>query len=259
MRLALALWIALPAIAAAQAPLQLSYQGRVFKADNTPETGFVDVSFAIFDAATEGTSLWTETQRLILTNGFYSTFLGEVTPIPETVFDGSLRYLQVTVSGETLSPRQRIASVAYAVKAQNADKLDGLDANQIMPSGAVMFFNLAACPTGWTALAAARGRYLVGVPTGGTLGGTAGTALTNLEARAAGAHSHTATDSGHSHQYGALFEGSKNVAQGSAEAVDAVTAFTGTTAAASANITVGSTGTSTTPAPYLQLLACQKD
>src|SRR5688500_7198572 len=48
------------------------------------------------------------------------------------------------------------------------------------PAGAVSFFNLAACPSGWTELTGARGRYLVGVPSGGTLGGTAGTALTNL-------------------------------------------------------------------------------
>ena len=43
------------------------------------------------------------------------------------------------------------------------------------PAGAVMFFNLASCPAGWSELAAAQGRYLVGVPGGGTLGGTSGT------------------------------------------------------------------------------------
>ena len=52
------------------------------------------------------------------------------------------------------------------------------------PSGAIMFFNLASCPSGWTELTAARGRYLVGLTSGGTLAGTAGTALTNLENRA---------------------------------------------------------------------------
>jgi hypothetical protein len=37
------------------------------------------------------------------------------------------------------------------------------------PAGAVMFFNLATCPPGWTELVSARGRYLVGLPSAGTL------------------------------------------------------------------------------------------
>jgi hypothetical protein len=63
----------------------------------------------------------------------------------------------------------------------------------------VMFYDGSSCPAGWSELTAARGRYLVGLPSGGTLDGTSGTALSNLEARAVGLHSHTATDSGHSH------------------------------------------------------------
>jgi hypothetical protein len=56
-----------------------------------------------------------------------------------------------------------------------------------VPSGAVMMFDLSACPSGWTELTQARGRALVGLPAGGTGGGTVGTPLGNLEDRA---HSH---------------------------------------------------------------------
>ena len=59
-----------------------------------------------------------------------------------------------------------------------------------VPSGAVMHFNLATCPTGWTELTTARGRYLVGRPVGGALGQQVGTALTNGESRPAGQHTH---------------------------------------------------------------------
>ena len=59
-----------------------------------------------------------------------------------------------------------------------------------IPTGAVMFFNLAACPPGWTELTAARGRYPVGLQSGGTLAGTSGAALTDLEDRPAGQHDH---------------------------------------------------------------------
>jgi len=58
------------------------------------------------------------------------------------------------------------------------------------PSGAVMAFNLSSCPTGWSEFTQARGRYIVGLPSGGTLGGTAGTILSNLENRPAGKHDH---------------------------------------------------------------------
>jgi hypothetical protein len=69
-----------------------------------------------------------------------------------------------------------------------------------VPAGTVSFFNLAACPSGWTELTAAQGRYLVGLPSGGTLGGTTGTALTNGEDRPVGQHDHGVTDPGHVHR-----------------------------------------------------------
>ena len=73
-----------------------------------------------------------------------------------------------------------------------------------VPGGAVMAFNRAICPAGWSELTAARGRAVVGLPSGGTLAGTVGGGLGNLEDRA---HSHTvdapstATNAvaGHSH------------------------------------------------------------
>jgi hypothetical protein len=73
----------------------------------------------------------------------------------------------------------------------DADLLDGQHLSDvttsILPSGAVLFFDLTVCPNGWTEIATAQGRSIVGRPTGGTLGGTVGTALSNLESRA---HSH---------------------------------------------------------------------
>lgn len=73
-----------------------------------------------------------------------------------------------------------------------------------VPGGAVMAFNLASCPAGWSELVAARGRTVVGLPSGGALAGTLGTGLGDLEDRA---HSHmvdapstaTTTVAGHSH------------------------------------------------------------
>lgn len=57
--------------------------------------------------------------------------------------------------------------------------------------GMVISVDAASCPDGWQELTAARGRYLVARPAGGTTGGLVGTPLTNLENRPIGAHTHT--------------------------------------------------------------------
>jgi len=56
-----------------------------------------------------------------------------------------------------------------------------------IPTGAVVFFNLAACPSGWTEHTEARGRAIVGVPAGGSLNAMAvNTPLSDLENRSHG-------------------------------------------------------------------------
>lgn len=68
-----------------------------------------------------------------------------------------------------------------------------------IPSNAVIFIEESTCPTGWSPLTAAEGRYLVGVPNGGQLGATVGTALSDQENRPVGQHTHTVNDPGHGH------------------------------------------------------------
>ncbi len=106
------------------------------------------------------------------------------------------------------------------------------------PLGAVMSFNLASCPSGWTELTSARGRYIVGLPSGGTLAGTTGTALSNLENRPVGQHTHGI--------------GATNSAGGGGESfLRSYNDFT------IQSYTAGSVAG--TNAPYIQLLVCQKN
>jgi hypothetical protein len=131
------------------------------------------------------------------------------------------------------------------------------------PAGAVMFFNLAACPTGWTELTTARGRYIVGRPSAGTLGATVGTALTDLENRPTGRHSHPITDPGHTHLTSVL-NGTTANATGFAFLRATSTGFTldwtsdSSTTGITVNNSTGTSGVAGTNAPYLQLLTCQK-
>jgi hypothetical protein len=110
----------LPAVAMAQVPDVLGYQGRMLNADGTAATGTLNVTFNIYSVATGGAALWTENQTLALSEGFYSTFLGSVTPIPATIYTGTPLYLELVVGGTAMTPRQEIGSVAYAELAGTA-------------------------------------------------------------------------------------------------------------------------------------------
>ena len=107
--------------ASASVPNLLTEQGRLLDTSGAPLTGTATIVFTIYDAATNGTALWTETQSLSLDGGYFSARLGEVTPIPGTVLTGAERHLGVAVNGDTeMTPRQTLDSVPYALVADNA-------------------------------------------------------------------------------------------------------------------------------------------
>jgi len=112
----------------ADVPNLLNYQGRLTDASGNPKNGTFTMQFAVYDAETGGNQLpsgtpWGETQSVTVTNGVFNVLLGSVAALPGDLFEGGpsdtsgpLRFLQVTVEGETLSPRRRIVSVAYAIE-----------------------------------------------------------------------------------------------------------------------------------------------
>ncbi len=114
--LALAIF-ALSTSAFAQVPNLIGYQGRLLKADGTPEIGSKSFAFSLFSADSGGTAIWSETQTLALSDGYYATMLGSTQPLDSTVLDGRLLYLELSIDGTALSPRQQVASVPYAVMA----------------------------------------------------------------------------------------------------------------------------------------------
>lgn len=87
---------------------------------------------------------------------------------------------------------ESLATTGAEVHVQGDLTLDGrLLALDAVPSGTVAFFDLpegTGCPRGWSEFSAGRGRTLVGIAPGGTVAGTVGTGLTDLEART---HTHT--------------------------------------------------------------------
>ncbi|MFH1683737.1 MAG: hypothetical protein ABIA67_02510 [Candidatus Margulisiibacteriota bacterium] len=117
--------LAFPSFAAF--PQQINYQGKLTDASNVPVAdGTLSIVFTIYDAASGGSSLWTETQSVSTESGFFNVVLGSATSIGLDVFTGEASYLGIKVGTDSeMTPRQQLVSVGNAFYANNADQLDG--------------------------------------------------------------------------------------------------------------------------------------
>jgi hypothetical protein len=105
-------------------PHMINYQGKLTDASGNLIPGTVTKSmiFTIYDDSTGGNILWIDTIDVELTHGVFSVLLGEAKPIPDSVFNGEVRYLGVKVGTDPeMSPRKKIVSVGYAYRSEWAD------------------------------------------------------------------------------------------------------------------------------------------
>ena len=112
--------------AVASVPPLLNYQGILLDGSGTPISAATSVQFKLWDAASSGNTLWSETRTVTPdTTGRFSVLLGSVTPIPDSAFAGDV-YLGITVSTDPeMSPRQRIVSVGYAYRVGSVEGSSG--------------------------------------------------------------------------------------------------------------------------------------
>ncbi len=116
-----------PSAAEAAVPRLINFQG-VLKdaAGNPPAVDMLDVSFTIYDAPLGGTALWTETHSVTITDGLFSVLLGDFNPLPDSVFEDTVRYLGIKVATDPeMLPRQRLASVGFAYRVGTIDGATG--------------------------------------------------------------------------------------------------------------------------------------
>ncbi len=78
-----------------------------------------------YDWTDYGSEIWSETQAVDVVNGLYHVQLGEYSSLDASLLDSSSIYLEVEANLEVLSPRQRLTSVPFAMKADEAVTLDG--------------------------------------------------------------------------------------------------------------------------------------
>ena len=95
----------------------INYQGRLAGAGGAPLSGSYAMTFALWDAPSGGYLVWGPENHAAVpvSEGLFSVGLGSLTPggIPTSAWSGD-RYLEITVGGETLSPRELIRSVPVA-------------------------------------------------------------------------------------------------------------------------------------------------
>lgn len=116
-------------VAAAQdVPETMTFTARVLnEQDDTPLVGTHAFIFKLFDAETGGSQRWEENHlNVSVDQGLVYLMLGRNNPLDSTVFTGAQLWLEVTVDGNTMSPRVAIASVPYAVRAGVAASADTL-------------------------------------------------------------------------------------------------------------------------------------
>jgi len=110
----------------ADTPRLLNYQGRLTDKSGRPLTGSYEVTFKIYDAENAGTLKWEETHpSVVIEKGVFSVLLGSVKNL-DLAFDQQY-YLEIQVGDDAMSPRQKIASAAYAIKAESAEQADNAD------------------------------------------------------------------------------------------------------------------------------------
>jgi len=91
------------------------------------ENADLDMTFKIYDVATGGAALWSETHdgasQVEVVHGLFDVELGSITPV-DLPFDGQY-WLEIVVDGNTLAPRMPLTSSPYAFRAAVADSFTG--------------------------------------------------------------------------------------------------------------------------------------
>ncbi len=108
-------------------PGQVNFQGVLLDDNGQTVNTSVNFDFALFDAITGGSQLWSESQTAVpVTDGMYTVALGSVVALSAEILNTSTVYLEISVEGEILSPRQRLLAVPYALKAEEAENVSGV-------------------------------------------------------------------------------------------------------------------------------------
>lgn len=124
----------------AAVPVSITQQGRLID-DGEPMTGEHILEFALYDQAEDGAVLWSDQISEDLgDDGVYTVTLGTTAnPIDRDVLTDSEVYLELTVGGDSFSPRMELTSVPFSMLASHAEEADycavAEQAQSVVPGG----------------------------------------------------------------------------------------------------------------------------
>jgi hypothetical protein len=120
-------------------PPMTSYVGTL-SSGGSPVDGDVAMEVGIFAAASGGSALYTEDLGTVaVSDGRFRVSFGADQPqaYADALLASDDLWLEFTVGGETMAPRQKIHAVPYALLADEAATLGGLEASAYLQQGAV--------------------------------------------------------------------------------------------------------------------------
>ncbi|MBN2542740.1 hypothetical protein JXI42_07710, partial [bacterium] len=113
-------------------PRLVNYQGKVTDTNGVGIDDTLEIIISIYDDSTGGTALWIEQHLEVpVTKGLFDIILGTEDPL-DLLFEGGEYWLQISVDRDVLSPRQRIISEIFAIRAIYADTANLVRWNDII-------------------------------------------------------------------------------------------------------------------------------
>lgn len=191
----------------ADPPMTIDHQGFLTDTNGAVIEGTADFHVALYPAEGGGDPFWQQALPDIeVRKGLYRFRFGDA--LLSDALTNDMCWLEVRVDGTALTPRQRLLSVPYALRADTAYEADWRVAG--LPSGVIMMWSgaLAALPDGWTLCNGANGtpdlrdRFVMGASSTPEVGTTAGANTLTLTSSQLPVHAHTGsctTDGSHTH------------------------------------------------------------
>jgi hypothetical protein len=140
--LSMLLWLLAPALSMAQAS-SFTYQGQLRDAGQ-PFTGMADLEFRLYDQLSAGSQIGSaqSLNAVPVEDGLFQVELD----FGASVFDGSDRFLEITVDGSPLTPRQKVTATPYALLASGL-ATGSVGAGSVDPTE-VQLRVVGTCPAG---------------------------------------------------------------------------------------------------------------
>ncbi|NUN14547.1 MAG: hypothetical protein HUU55_13035 [Myxococcales bacterium] len=136
-----ALWV----VPVSAAPQTLLYYGDLRADNGLPYNGDVDVEVTIYDAATGGNDLWDESIGAVtVNNGEFRVILGNggSGSIGDALATAPSLWLEFSIDGQLLEPRQKLDFAPYALQAGNAGALGGEPASSYVTKDYLDTYNI---------------------------------------------------------------------------------------------------------------------